>query len=327
MDAIHSTFRMCTVEGWYEIPNAVANAMVSDNNDELEKDVKELTRTVEELRDEIKQLNNRYTVEVMIFIAIVVLLVLILRLPKIKGIIGELYVAAFLKILPKDKYTVINNLLFTWNGHSTQIDHIVVSIYGIFVIETKFYKGLIYGGENSEYWLQNIYGNKHQFRNPILQNQGHIRALKHLLHEYENIRFISIIAFSSRATLHVKTESTVIHFYQLYRTIRKNKNKVITEEQVRQIHSLLIANKTKKRIAKRKHIASVKRNTIRQRNAVSNGYCPRCGGKLILRKGRYGKFYGCSNYPKCKYALKYKGWCSSTLSLFHMLIRKLGIVV
>lgn len=259
----------------------------------------------------------------MIFIAIVVLLVLILRLPKIKGIIGELYVAAFLKILPKDKYTVINNLLFTWNGHSTQIDHIVVSIYGIFVIETKFYKGLIYGGENSEYWLQNIYGNKHQFRNPILQNQGHIRALKHLLHEYENITFISIIAFSSRATLHVKTESTVIHFYQLYRTIRKNKNKVITEEQVRQILSLLIANKATKRIAKTQHIASVKRNTIRQRNAVSNGYCPRCGGKLILRKGRYGKFYGCSNYPKCKYALKYKGWCSSTLNLFHMLIRKL----
>lgn len=259
----------------------------------------------------------------MIFIAIVVLIVLILRFPKIKGIIGELYVAAFLKILPKDKYTVINNLLFTWNGHSTQIDHIVVSIYGIFVIETKYYKGLIYGGENSEYWLQNIYGNKHQFRNPILQNQGHIRALKHLLHEYEDLPFISIIAFSSRATLHVKTESTVIHFYQLYRTIRKNRNKVITEGQVRQIHSLLIANKTKKRIAKRQHIARVKRNTIRQRNAVSNGYCPRCGGKLILRKGRYGKFYGCSNYPKCKYALKYKGWCSSTLSLFHMLIRKL----
>lgn len=181
----------------------------------------------------------------MIFIAIVVLIVLIIRFPKIKGIIGEFLVAAFLKILPKDKYTVINNLLFTWNGHSTQIDHIVVSIYGIFVIETKYYKGLIYGGENSEYWLQNIYGNKHQFRNPILQNQGHIRALKHLLHEYEDLPFISIIAFSSRATLHVKTESTVIHFYQLYRTIRKNRNKVITEEQVRQIHSLLIANKTK----------------------------------------------------------------------------------
>lgn len=94
LDAIYSTFRMCTVEGWYEIPDAVANtmspsvvgwvriyfvfilitggiiglslvnsifvdAMVSDNNDELEKDVKALTRTVEELRDEIKQLNNR----------------------------------------------------------------------------------------------------------------------------------------------------------------------------------------------------------------------------------------------------------------------------
>lgn len=50
---------MCTMEGWYEIPDAVANAIFSDNNDELENDVKALTRTVEELRDDIKQLNNR----------------------------------------------------------------------------------------------------------------------------------------------------------------------------------------------------------------------------------------------------------------------------
>lgn len=50
---------MCTVEGCYEIPDAVANAMVRDNNDELENDVKALTRTVEEFRDEIKQFNNR----------------------------------------------------------------------------------------------------------------------------------------------------------------------------------------------------------------------------------------------------------------------------
>lgn len=29
--------------------------------------------------------------------------------------------------------------------------------------------------------------------------------------------------------------------------------------------------------------------------------CPRCGNHLVLRNGRYGKFYGCENYPYCKY--------------------------
>lgn len=32
----------------------------------------------------------------------------------------------------------------------------------------------------------------------------------------------------------------------------------------------------------------------------SNQLCPRCGAKMVLRSGRYGKFYGCSRYPYCK---------------------------
>ena len=79
-----------------------------------------------------------------------------------------------------DEYTIFNNLLFESNGRSTQIDHIVVSPYGVFVIETKGYKGWILGGENSEYWTQVIYKSKHQFYNPIKQNEGHVRFLRHL---------------------------------------------------------------------------------------------------------------------------------------------------
>ena len=77
----------------------------------------------------------------MIIIAFLLLLGFIFHHPKIKGKIGEIYVALFLKRLPEDRYRVINDLLLTKNGHSTQIDHVIVSIYGIFVVETKFYKG------------------------------------------------------------------------------------------------------------------------------------------------------------------------------------------
>lgn len=34
--------------------------------------------------------------------------------------------------------------------------------------------------------------------------------------------------------------------------------------------------------------------------------CPSCGGVLVLKKGKYGAFYGCYNYPNCTYTEKYK---------------------
>ena len=104
-------------------------------------------------------------------IIICILAILLFRLLPSKGKVGEKRVASILKKLPDDSYKVINDLLLSSNGYSTQIDHIIISIYGIFVIETKFYQGWIYGGENSEYWTQNIYGNKYQLRNPIHQNK------------------------------------------------------------------------------------------------------------------------------------------------------------
>ena len=45
-------------------------------------------------------------------------------------------------------------------------------------------------------------------------------------------------------------------------------------------------------------------NTIQRQR--SNNKCPMCGGNLVRRKGRYGKFLGCSNYPRCNYTRKSK---------------------
>jgi DNA topoisomerase-1 len=35
--------------------------------------------------------------------------------------------------------------------------------------------------------------------------------------------------------------------------------------------------------------------------------CPECGADVVIRKGRYGKFKGCSNYPECKWTSPLKG--------------------
>ena len=107
--------------------------------------------------------------EVLFIIVAVVVIILLLQLIPTKGKVGEKRVASILARLPEADYKVINDLLLSSNGYSTQIDHIIVSVYGIFVIETKFYQGWIYGGENSEYWTQNIHRNKYRLLNPSIR--------------------------------------------------------------------------------------------------------------------------------------------------------------
>lgn len=213
--------------------------------------------------------------------------------------------ASILKKFPVDRYKLINALLLTSNGYSTQIDHIVISIYGVFVIETKFYQGWIYGGENNEYWTQNIYGNKYQLRNPIHQNQGHIRALKFLLKDYGNIPFISIVSFSRQGSHGIDAHSPVIYWVQIPRIINLFETRVLSESQIQSIYNPLLANNVEDKTAKKQHISNVRHNEIKRDIAVANGYCPQCGGTLTLRQGKYGKFYGYSNYPRCKYTTPY----------------------
>ena len=117
-----------------------------------------------------------------IFIILTIISLFIFIMYKItdKGKRAEILVHYKLRIL-SDEYHIIDNVLFESNDRSTQIDHIVISPYGVFVIETKGYKGRIRGGEDSEYWTQEYYNYKKSFYNPILQNQGHVRFLSYLM--------------------------------------------------------------------------------------------------------------------------------------------------
>ncbi len=219
-----------------------------------------------------------------------------------KGKRGEKQVSALLSLLRKKDYLVINDLLLQSGGHSTQIDHVVVSVFGVFVIETKYYKGWIYGGENSEFWTQNIYGNKYQLRNPLRQNQGHVRAVMRLLGDV-NVPVHNIVAFSRQARLKVDRSLPVMYWMGVVPYIKRFKEPQIARDQAEEIYNVLLSANVTDKNARKQHVASVKQNQVRRDTAVANGKCPRCGGDLVLRKGKYGRFYGCSNYPKCNYTL------------------------
>ena len=160
---------------------------------------------------------------------IILILIWFLFKPKIKGIIGEKTTSSILLFLDKSKYKVINNVVLKSGDKTSQIDHIVISDYGIFVIETKNYKGWILGSENSEYWTQVIYKRKEKLYNPIRQNLSHIKALKDCLYEFPDIDYKSIIVFSTKAEIKVNTTTDVVNSYQLIGTIKKYKSLNLTE--------------------------------------------------------------------------------------------------
>lgn len=221
---------------------------------------------------------------------------------KIIGSWGEKKVSVILGLLG-EKYRIYNDVLIQTNYGTSQIDHIVISQYGIFVIETKNYKGWIFGGENSEKWTQNVWGNKYSLGNPIKQNNAHINSLKKVLPSYSFLQYVSIIVFSRRATLKVNVSSNrnVIYTYQLINKISSYKEVILTAEQINEICCSLEKAMLVSSDERRNHIEYVKSENLRRKSLLKSKICPRCGGTLIKRKGKYGYFYGCSNYPKCNY--------------------------
>ena len=103
--------------------------------------------------------------------------------PILKGKMGEFAVSAHVKLyLDKDHYILLNDCtLPDEQNQTTQIDHILLSPFGVFVIETKNYKGWIFGGERQKMWTQKIYKKSFKFQNPLHQNYKHQKVLEAVL--------------------------------------------------------------------------------------------------------------------------------------------------
>ncbi len=69
-------------------------------------------------------------------------------------------------------YHLLNHVTLRLNDGTTQIDHVLVSRFGVFVIETKDYKGWIFAGPRDRYWTQVLYRAKFRFQNPIPESQA-----------------------------------------------------------------------------------------------------------------------------------------------------------
>ena len=238
-----------------------------------------------------------------IIAAVVIGILFSLYEAKIKGFIGEKAISLLINGLPEDKYRVLNNIMLRSSHGLTQVDHIIVSVYGIFVIETKNYKGWITGGEHSDNWTKNMFGHKYKFRNPLKQNYAHIKALMELLEITDKNVFISVVAFSGYADLKVKTNENVIYYAELKPLIKEHDQEILSYEQMTEYAEKIIAANVDSKENRKEHIDQI-HDAVEAQKAKENGICPKCGKQLVLRNGKYGKFWGCTGYPSCKYTRK-----------------------
>ena len=159
--------------------------------------------------------------------------------PQQKGKRGETRVHDILMQLP-DEYYVLDDVVLKTERGTTQIDHVVISKYGIFAIETKNYRGEIYGDDSRQQWTQIIvtevryrrkwyktytHVTKNQFYNPVKQSIGHAYEIKKHLLEWAHLKVIPIVVFAGNADLsnvqssnHVIYDSNLIEIILSYRT-------------------------------------------------------------------------------------------------------------
>ena len=178
---------------------------------------------------------------VIIFIVLILVIVFKINSSKIKGSVGEFKVNTRLNFLGNEYISLNDILIKSSNGNTSQIDELVLSEYGIFIIETKNYKGWIFGNEKSENWTQVIFKEKHTFRNPIKQNWSHVYALKNVLSEFPNIHYFPIVVFTGDATLKgIESTVPVIYSNKLNSTIKNlSSEKCLSQTEVEKIKSIL----------------------------------------------------------------------------------------
>lgn len=184
------------------------------------------------------------------------------RIAKKSGMIGETTVANVLSMLSSE-YIIFNNVLLKWKSkqgnRSSQIDHVIVSPYGLFVIETKNHKGVILGGMGQEIWTQLLTysGQKFTFRNPFLQNQSHLNSLEKQLGIGQQF-MCGIVVFASPDVDVSRVNAPCITIDYLYNTIMSYRTPVWSADQTYLIANTLANMNKSSKWNDAKHVKYVK---------------------------------------------------------------------
>ena len=242
----------------------------------------------------------------------------ILGLPslnEIKGNFGEQLAKYYSKVMT-DTLVLHDVLIDGADGRYSQIDLLMIGSKGIYVVEVKMYpEARIYGDGKNSKWCYYLGGKRYEIYSPLKQNQKHIQYLKKLLNDFGDVPCFSVLTIICEdfkvSNINEDPEyiSTVIcsslpAMSRGLEAIAKDKPIVFSEEQKQEIYQYIEAHQHPGKEKRMEHVESIKELKKTQEEMKNQKICPYCKTSLVLRKGQYGEFYGCSNFPKCRYTLK-----------------------
>jgi hypothetical protein len=236
----------------------------------------------------------------------------IFKSPWFNGMAGEFLVSTAARLfLPKDDYHLIKDVTLATDDGTTQIDHIIISRYGVFVIETKNMKGWIFGSANQRTWTQKIYKHTTRFQNPLHQNYKHVNTLEALL-DIPAAAIHSLVVFVGNSTFKTDMPDNVTYAGGYIRHIKSRREVVLSQADVERVTAQIEQLRLQRGLTtNRQHVRH-----LRQKNAPlpptappTTPPCPKCGGTMVLRTARKGKsagsaFWGCATFPACRGVVK-----------------------
>jgi len=224
------------------------------------------------------------------------IIIWLLRSPSFKGALGERRVKRSLRAqLSEDDYRLFHDLTLPVRGGTTQIDHIVVSRFGVFIIETKNMRGWIFGSADQAVWTQVLFRRKSKFQNPIRQNYKHVKAVQELLHIKAHLLHGVVAFVGSGIPKSAMPPGVVWGVQSLVEHIKAKRFAVLSEEEVRTFAASLSDSGLKSNIrTRRAHVRHVKADVATT--------CPKCGAPLVQRTNRQSgnSFLSCSTFPVCR---------------------------
>ena len=133
---------------------------------------------------------------------------------------------------PPPTYHLPNNVTLPVEDGTTQIDHVLVSRSGIFVLESKHYKGWLFAHATAAQWTQVLYKKHYKFQNPIHQNRKHVSAVAKLLDFLPNKSIHSVVVFTGDATFKTERPAGVVSLSELEAHIASFDTEVISENRM-----------------------------------------------------------------------------------------------
>lgn len=192
----------------------------------------------------------------------------VLRSARFKGWLGERLVRRWLaQGLDPQHYHALHDLTLRLpDGSTTQIDHVVVSVHGVFVLETKHLQGWIFGAERQQDWTQTFYRHRVRFQNPLRQNWRHLKALETLL-DVPLAHLHSVVVLTGTAQFKTAMPAQVVQGAAVVPYVRSFNAQLLAPEAVQRILQQLDAQRlAPTRATHRAHVAQ-----LRQRHARPEG--------------------------------------------------------